>query len=376
MAGASDLMLADLRRLVEVESPSGDQDALHRCAEVLAEIFDTRLGSHPDIHDDAAVLWSHEPAEATAPPVLLLGHLDTVWPVGTLDRLPFAVDGGRVTGPGTFDMKGGLVVAIHALAQLQETGQLPPVRFLVTSDEETGSLRSRERVEREARRCRRVLVFEPCGPGGAIKTARKGVALGRVVARGRASHAGLAPEEGINAAVGLGGVLAEIADLGDADRGTTVTPTLLRGGTTVNTVPAEAEVQIDVRFLDDREVRRVRDRLHQLQARDGVELDAELEVNRPALTESASAALLPALRAAAGDAGQELNTVTVGGASDGNIAAAAGAAVLDGLGPEGDGAHADHEHVTVRGLERRFALLVALLPRVAVVEVPSTGSPG
>ncbi|MDX1621705.1 MAG: M20/M25/M40 family metallo-hydrolase [Nitriliruptorales bacterium] len=363
------MILDDLRRLIEVESPSDEPEALRRCAEELDAILRERLGVGAEIDADANVRWSNG-ASDSAPPVLILGHLDTVWPLGTLDRLPFSVQGDRVSGPGTFDMKGGLVAAIHAMAQLQAAGELPAVRMLVTSDEETGSLRSRGLVEEEAQRCRRVLVPEPCGPDGAIKTARKGVALGRVVAQGRASHAGLAPHEGINAVLGLGAVLEDIAALADDERGTTVTPTVFRGGNTVNTVPAEATVQLDVRFLDDRELRRLRDALNRLQAPNGVELEAELLLNRPALTEAASAALLPALRAAAAEAGQELRTMTVGGASDGNLAAAVGAAVLDGLGPEGDGAHAEHEHVTVRGLERRVALLAALIPRVAVVEVP------
>lgn len=371
MAGTRELLLADLRRLVETESPSNDPAALRRCAEVLADIFEQRLGRRPTIAGDASVLWTHEPADADLPPVLLLGHLDTVWPLGTLERMPFMVAADRVSGPGTFDMKAGIAVAIHALAALQQRGELPPVRFLVTADEETGSLGSRQQIEEEARHCRRVLVFEPCGADGAIKTARKGVALGRVLAQGRASHAGLAPEEGRNAVVGLASVLPAIARLGDADLGTTVTPTLMRGGSTMNTVPAEAEVHLDIRFLDDRELRRIERDLHRLQASDGVELEATVELNRPALTEAASAALLPALRAAVAEVGQDLATVTVGGASDGNLAAAAGAAVLDGLGPEGDGAHADHEHVTLRGLERRLALLTALLPRVAIVEVPA-----
>lgn len=372
MAATRELMLADLRRLVEIESPSNDPDALRRCAGELATIIQERLGNPAEVGDDARVRWRHEPAGASAPPVLILGHLDTVWPVGTLARLPFVVNADRISGPGTFDMKAGLVVAVHALAQLRAEGELPAVRLLVTSDEETGSVRSRAEIEDEARHCRRVLIPEPCGVDGAVKTARKGVALGRVTAHGRASHAGLAPEDGINAVAGLGAVLPEIARLGNAGRGTTVTPTLLRGGSAVNTVPAEAEVALDVRFLDDREVRRVRDDLLRLQAPDGVELDAQLEVNRPALTEAASAPLLPALRAAASDAGQDIGTVTVGGASDGNLAAAVGAAVLDGLGPDGDGAHADHEHVTIRGLERRVTLLTRLIPRVAVVEVPRT----
>ncbi len=361
-------VLGDLRRLVEVESPSDDPAALRASAAAVAELLDTRLGGETEVGADGRVTWTNAPdVEA---PLLLLGHHDTVWPLGTLERLPFAVANARVTGPGVFDMKGGIVVAVHALAALAAEGAAPPARMLLTADEEVGSLGSRAAIEVEARRCGRVLVLEPCGPDGAVKTARKGVALGTLTAVGRASHAGLAPHEGVNAVVGLGAVLAGAEALGDPERGTTVTPTLLSGGSSVNTVPARATVALDVRFTDDAEVERVRAGLAALRPPNGAVLEVSLPVNRPALTAAASAPLLPALRSAGVEAGQDIGTVAVGGASDGNLAAAVGAAVLDGLGPEGDGAHADHEHVTVLGLERRIALLRRLLPHVALVEVP------
>lgn len=360
--------LEDLRRLVEVESPSSDPTALLASGAVVAELLTGRLGGEASVGEDGRVTWTNAPDVER--PVLVLGHHDTVWPLGTLERLPFAVANGHVTGPGVFDMKAGIVATVHALAALQRTDEAPAVRLLLTTDEETGSLRSRAAIETEARRCRRVLVPEPCGPRGAVKTARKGVALGRVTAIGRAAHSGLAPHDGVNAAVALGSVLAAIEALGDPDRGTTVTPTLLSGGSAINTVPARAEVALDVRFAVDDEVERVRRGLAALRAENGAELEFSLPLNRPALAPSASAPLLPALRSAAVEAGQEVETIAVGGASDGNLAAAVGAAVLDGLGPEGDGAHADHEHVTVLGLERRIALLRRLLPLVAEVEVP------
>lgn len=363
-----DTVLDDLRRLVEVESPSGDPVALQTSAGVVAELLDRRLGGTIEVGDDGRVRWTNVASGAAA--VLVLGHHDTVWPIGTLARLPFDVANERVTGPGVFDMKAGIVVTVHALAMLAAEGETPPVRMLLTTDEEVGSFASRPEIEDEARRCGRVLVPEPCGPQGAVKTARKGVALGRLVCTGRASHAGLAPEEGINAAVGLASVLPAVASLGDPGTGTTVTPTTLSGGTTVNTVPARAEATLDVRFFDVGELDRVRAGLEALRPVNGAGLEVELPLNRPAMPPSASAPLLPALRSAATEVGQEITTVAVGGASDGNIAAAAGAAVLDGLGPEGDGAHAEHEHVTLLGIERRIALLRRLLPHVALVEVP------
>ena len=360
-----DTLLDDLRRLVEIESPSGDVDALHACAEEVAALIARRLGGDPTIDRDARVDWTSDPGADT--PLLVLGHLDTVWPLGTLTRLPFAGADGRVTGPGVFDMKAGLVVSVHALAALRDRGTAPPVRILVTSDEETGSETSADLVHEAARASGRVLVLEPCGHGGAVKIARKGVAVGRLTVHGRASHAGLAPEDGVNAAVALGRLLPAIEALGEHD--TTVTPTLLRGGTTMNTVPARADVQFDVRFLDPSEPDRLRGALGSFDAAPA-EITFELHVNRPPMRRDAATPLLPALHAAAAAVGIEVDTVAVGGASDGNLAAAAGAFVLDGLGPEGDGAHAEHEHVTVAGLVRRVALLAELLPRVAAVPPP------
>jgi glutamate carboxypeptidase len=356
-------LLDDLERLVTCESPSSDLDALWRCGETLADLLDRRLVGDVVVGDDGRVRWSSP--GAGDPDVLLLGHLDTVWPVGTLARLPFAVEEDRICGPGTFDMKAGIVLGIHALARLQRAGRLPQVAMLITTDEETGSERSLGAIEDEARRAGRVLVLEPAGPGGTVKVARKGVAIGHVRVRGRASHAGLAPDEGVNAAVALGGLLGAIASMGRPDVGTTVVPTLVRAGSAMNVVPAEAEAQLDIRFLDPHDLDRVRGALASLGSDLEVTIDTDVEVNRPALTEEASAPLLPALQAAGAAAGVDVTTSAVGGASDGNLAAAVGAAVLDGLGPEGDGAHADHEHVTVSGLRRRLALLTELIPRVA-----------
>lgn len=361
--------LDDLRLLVEAESPSGDPGAVGACARVLARLVDERLGGEPAVGEDGRVLWAG--GDASGPPTLLLGHLDTVWPLGTTVERPFAVAKGRVTGPGVFDMKGGLVAVVHALAGLREEGGLPAVRLLVTSDEEIGSPRSREQIAAEAARCGRVLVMEPCGPGGAVKSARKGVARARVTVHGRASHSGLAPDEGVNAAVILGGLLERITSLDDPGRGTTVNPTRLQGGTTVNTVPARAVVDIDIRFFEEAELRRVEEALRGLPVPAGARLDVELTRNRPPLPPEASRPLLPALDGAARAVEAHIEQVTVGGASDGNLAAAAGAAVLDGLGPPGGGAHALDEHITVAGLAARIRLLAELIPRVAAVAPPA-----
>lgn len=371
--------LDDLRRLVEAESPSGEPDALSACARVLVEVLDERLGGSARVGEDDRVLWEGGGGggwSGPASPILILGHLDTVWPLGTLAERPFEVVDGRVTGPGVFDMKGGLVAVVHALSRLRARGGLPPVRMLVTTDEEVGSPRSRDQVATEARRCGRVLVPEPCGSDGAIKTARKGVAMGELIVHGRASHSGLAPEEGINAAVVLGGLLERVTRLDDPERGTTVTPTVMEGGTAVNAVPARAAVRIDVRFFHEDELVRVEEALRALPVPAGARLEVHVRRNRPAMRPEASEPLLPALRAAAAETGLEVGTVTVGGASDGNLGAAAGAAVLDGLGPEGGGAHAEHEHITVPGLDARIRLLSALVPHVAAVGGPRSNGSG
>ncbi|MDP8930987.1 MAG: M20/M25/M40 family metallo-hydrolase [Actinomycetota bacterium] len=376
-------VLSDLEALVEAESYSADPEGCRACGRRLAELLATRVGGEAEVGDDGRVVWAGGdiqgeeaslglgPAPGTpdkARPVLLLGHLDTVWPQGSLARLPFAVADGEVHGPGVFDMKAGLVVAVHAMRGLQSAGRLPPVRLLVTADEEIGSPRSRRQIEQEAGRCGRVLVLEPSGPGGALKRGRKGVALGTVTVNGRAAHAGAEPHDGINAAVAIGPLLPEITALSDPRTGTSVTPTVLKAGVTTNTVPEKAVLRIDVRFFDASEIIRVRDALLSLVPGNGATLSAELDINRPPLQAAASEPLLPALQSAAAAVGLELPTQITGGASDGNYAAAVGAAVLDGLGPQGGGAHAENEHVVVADLPRRIGLLAELLPRVAACD--------
>ncbi|MDQ4130800.1 MAG: M20/M25/M40 family metallo-hydrolase [Actinomycetota bacterium] len=376
-------VLADLEALVEAESYSADLEGCRACGQRLAELLVARLGGDADVGDDGRVAWAggETPPEggrgsqvgrrSREAPVLLLGHLDTVWPRGSLSSHPFTIAAGRAYGPGVFDMKAGLVVALHAMRALRKAGRLPSVRLLVTADEEIGSPRSRRQVEQEAARCGRVLVLEPCGPEGAVKRGRKGVALGTVTVTGRAAHAGAEPDKGINAAVGIGPLLPEIAALSDPARGTSVTPTVLQAGAATNTVPDKAVLSLDVRFFEPGETDRVRNALCKLVPANGATLTVELDVNRPPLHAEASEPLLGALHAAAEALGMELPSQVTGGASDGNFAAAAGAAVLDGLGPAGDGAHADHEHVLVADIPRRIALLAELLPRVAACAPPA-----
>lgn len=228
MSGNLSLLLEDLSRLVRTESPSTDLDAVGRSARVVADLVHERLGRRPEILCVDGV--DHVLLRGADPKVMLLGHHDTVWPLGTLDELPYTETAGVVSGPGCFDMKLGLVQAIHALAWLRRcrgTGVLDQVTLLITGDEELGSTTSRALIEQEAGRCRAALVLEAAGPGGALKTGRKGVSLYRIEVLGRAAHSGLDPEKGVNATIAIAEVVLAIAQLADPAAGTTVTPTVM-----------------------------------------------------------------------------------------------------------------------------------------------------
>jgi glutamate carboxypeptidase len=283
-----------------------------------------------------------------------------VWPLGTLERLPAAVHAGVLRGPGCFDMKAGVVVGMHAIAGLSDPGG---VCLLVTGDEEPGSPTSRVLIEDMARTVRAALVLEASGPDGALKLERKGVSRYQVMVRGRAAHAGLDPERGVNASVEVAHQILALEALADPVAGTTVTPTRLEAGTTVNTVPAEAGIAVDVRVSWVEEQQRVDRAVRALMP---VLAGARLEItggpNRPPLTTSASKALFQrASRIAAEHGLGPLTGVSVGGASDGNFTAGVGTPTLDGLGAVGGGAHADDEHVVLAELVPRVRLLTALL---------------
>ncbi|MFI6584603.1 M20 family metallopeptidase [Embleya sp. NPDC050493] len=358
--------LRRLRQLVELETPSGHVPGLDPLYELLAAWSNGLLGrAERVVRDGVPHLYVHErvsdPARA---PVLLLGHADTVWPLGTLAERPFTAVDGRATGPGVFDMKAGLVTALDAL---ELAGGPDDVRMLVTGDEEQGSPTSRALVEEAAAGCRAVLVLEP-GRDGALKTARKGVALYRLGVRGRAAHAGLEPELGVNALVELAHQVLAIDGLGDSGRGTTVTPTVGRAGTTTNTVPECAYVEVDVRAWERRELERVEEALGILCAKlpgAGVELAGG--INRPPLERAMSAQLLLAAQRLARELGlAAIEEARVGGASDGNFTAGLGIPTLDGLGPAGAGAHARHEWVDLGSLPERAMLVAGLIRAPAV----------
>lgn len=362
-----DLMVADLERLVMVETPSDDPAAVDRGCAVVADLVHEVLGERPrrlEVDGRPHLLLQ----TGSAPPVLLLGHLDTVWPVGTTVRWPFSSDGVRATGPGTFDMKAGLVQGVRALALGID---LDDVALLITSDEEIGSPTSRQLVVDCSRNAAAVLVLEPSA-AGALKTARKGVSMYSLDVTGRAAHAGLDPESGVNALLELGDQLRAVAALADAEAGTVVSPTRARAGTTHNTIPATATADIDVRTWTVEEQQRVDEALRQLQrVRPGATVALRGGVNRPPLEVGASAALFDrAVRCAARLGLPAPTGAAVGGGSDGNFSAAAGVPTLDGLGAVGGHAHAEGEHVLLAAMPERAALVHALITDLVSVPLP------
>ncbi|MFG1606492.1 M20 family metallopeptidase [Actinoplanes sp. NPDC049265] len=354
-------MIADVLRLIECESPSRDLAALAECAELVAGLGERLLGAAPEripIDGRTHLRWRFP---GGGPRVLLLGHYDTVWPIGSLATHPATVRDGVLRGPGCVDMKAGLVMAMHAVAQLPDRAG---VELLITADEEIGSPTSRALIEQDATGCAAALVLEAAADDrGALKTARKGIAGYTVDVYGRAAHAGLDPERGVNATVEVAHQILAIAGLGNPALGTTVTPTVLSGGTAANTVPARAKLLVDVRVPDEAEAARVdRAMTTGKTVLSGVRLEVSGGVNRPPMSPSASESLHRRAIAVAGRLGQPAPAgVAVGGGSDGNFTAALGVPTLDGLGAIGGGAHADDEHVLTATMPGRVSLVAGLI---------------
>lgn len=350
--------------LVRCESPSDDLDALARCADVVDGVG-TELMGKPAARIEKGgrthLRWSWGDGPRR---VLVLGHYDTVWPLGSLESHPWAVSDGVLRGPGCFDMKAGIVQSFCAVAALPE-----PLRdglvILLTADEEISAPTSRELIEREAAGLSAVFVTEPSGPGGALKTARKGMSRYVVTAVGRAAHAGLEPEKGLNTTLELAEQVRRIADYQHPPTLTTVTPTVLTSGTTANTVPDSGSAWVDVRSASTAELTRIRTRMENLApATSGITLEVEGD-HRPPLEEAMSRALFErAVSVACSEDLGELTETFAGGVSDGNFTAGVGTPTLDGLGAVGGGAHADDEHVVVDAIPDRIALLSGLLRAV------------
>ncbi len=368
-----DDIVAIVERLVGLESPSTDKAAVDRCGRELVAIL-SQAGAEVETianvergdHVRARVAGAGARADA-GQPVLLLGHFDTVWPVGTLERMPPRRDGDRLYGPGTFDMKAGIAIAIAAIRALRATNTPhPPVQMLWTTDEEIGSGTSRPVIEDEARRSRAVLVLEPALPGGALKTARKGCGEFELTVHGLAAHAGLDPGKGVSAIHELASQIALVEQLQDLPRGVSVNVGRITGGTRANVVAEEARAVIDVR-APTRDAAAVLEKAFRMlqPLRPGARLTVRGGFDRPPMERTAGvAALFETARAVAAALGHGLAEGSAGGGSDGNFTAALGVPTLDGLGAVGDGAHAAHEHVEVSSLAWRAALVAGIIARV------------
>lgn len=379
-------MLADIERVISIETPSDDTDAVARGAADFAALIEERLGVAPEslVVDGTTHLRLRFVSGPTR--VVLVNHQDTVWPHGTLERLPFSTADGVLRGPGSFDMLTGAIMSVWATRMLLQAAgvAVPPtdgaagdagaaqglpaaevlagLSILVTGDEEIGSVTSSDLIRAEAREARAVFVME-ASADGALKLSRKGTSMYTVLVHGKAAHAGLEPEKGIHAGLELAHQMQVVAELADAEAQTTVTPTKFSGGTTTNTVPALGQFDIDVRALTAEEQQRVDDAIRGLSPRiEGTRIEVRGGINRPPFEKEMSAALFERAVALAADLGiEQPRGVPVGGASDGNFTAGDGIPTLDGLGAVGDGAHAEHEHAIIEHIPPRTALLAALI---------------
>jgi glutamate carboxypeptidase len=357
-------MLHLLEELVSFESPSRDKAALDRLGMRIADLSRSAGGSVETVPNDRGGdhVVARFPGPAARRPALVLGHFDTVWPHGTLARMPFRVEDGRAYGPGTYDMKAGLTIFLWLVRHVLDE-PTRPTWALFTSDEEIGSPTSRALIEDLARTCAYVLVLEPPMADGSLKTERKGVGRFRLEVEGRAAHAGVAPQEGRNAIVELAQQVLRIQELQDPRVGTTLNVGVIQGGTTSNVVPAEAFAVIDVRATTLAEAGRVEGALRSLDpVTPGTRLSVSGSFDRPPMERSpAIAALFEQARGIGRALGLELNEGSTGGGSDGNFTAALGVPTLDGLGVRGGGAHAVDEHILIDSLPERAALLATLL---------------
>jgi glutamate carboxypeptidase len=360
-----------IRELVEVESPSDNKPAVDALGAQLAQRFE-KLGGQVRFHK-AAHFGDHLqvdfPGQARTKPLLLLGHLDTVYALGTLHDMPCKLERGRIWGPGAFDMKSGIAFMLHAIEAVQQRhGGLPrPLTVFLVTDEEVGSDSSRPITEKLAKRSAAVLVLEPsAGERGALKTARKGVGEYRVKAIGQAAHAGLDPGKGQSAIVELAHQIQRVTGFADLKRGLTVNVGVIRGGTRTNVVAAAASADVDVRIARLSDAPKIDRKMHSLKL---VNRKCKLEItgglNRPPMERTTGVvALFEKARALGREVGWKIEETAVGGGSDGNFTSALGIPTLDGLGAVGEGAHAPHENVVIEELPRRAALIAALLESV------------
>jgi len=347
--------LSDIQRLVECESPTEDLAACGEVITLAVEIANKLLNNKAEqiTENGRPVFWWG----TKNPKILLLCHLDTVWPTGSFTPT-WQINGDKATGPGVFDMKTGFIQALYALVGIENAES--KVALVATTDEETGSATSKDLITKLSKGADAVLVFE-ASLDGKVKTGRKGTAMYQIKVTGLAAHAGLEPEKGINATTEIAKLVLQISALENPKFGTTAVPTRMKSGTTTNTVPAMATLDIDVRSFTSAELERIDKSIKNLKS-DIAKVEITGGINRPPLEESSTMALYEKLEAVAASMGfAKIGSASVGGASDGNLAAAAGAKVLDGLGAEGHGAHAPSEFIKISTLEPRIKLIHAFI---------------
>jgi glutamate carboxypeptidase len=355
--------------LVRLESPSHDRDAVNRCGAELADRVQALGGRVSRLPGGERGDHVRAEFDGEAPPVLVLGHFDTVWDLGEIARMPLREEAGRLYGPGIFDMKAGIAVSLLAVRALDTLGApRPRIVMLWTTDEEIGSRTSRAAIEHEAAHSRAVLVLEPSLPGGAAKTSRKGCGEFELTVHGVAAHAGLDPGKGASAIHELARQIVALEQLQDLSRGITVNAGVVSGGTRTNVTAAEARALVDVRVQTLADALRIEETVRSLQPfNPATRLEITGAIDRPPLERSAAVLRLYDLaRDVASSFGRVLEEGAAGGGSDGNFTAALGVPTLDGLGPQGDGAHARHEHIVLEDLPFRAALLCGVLSRLPV----------
>jgi glutamate carboxypeptidase len=349
-----------LEQMVSMESPSTDKGLTDKFVEFVA-------GKFREIGGDVSVIPATKVGNhllvkftgGSSDRILLLGHTDTVWPAGEIAKRPFRIENGRATGPGVFDMKAGIVLMWMVMRVLESK----PVTILLTGDEEIGSPTSRALTESEAGQSRAVFVLEPSLPGGTLKTARKGSGRFTVKAIGRAAHAGVDPEKGVNAIEEISRQILKLQAMTDAARGTTVTVGVIQGGTRSNVVPAEAAAEIDVRIATVEEGARIAQMIKTLSPElQGARLEIRGAINRPPMERNAETArLFESARLVAKELGIDLMEGSTGGASDGNFTSVLGIPTLDGLGAVGGAAHTVDEWIDIESLPQRAALVAGLI---------------
>lgn len=358
-------MVDELIQLIQYESPSNNKAAVDKLGALLKQQFEA-LGASVEMHarDDVGdVLLAKWQEHASGKPILIISHMDTVWDVGTLDIMPIRIeDDGRLYGPGAVDMKGGIVCAMNALAGLSNHNALPdrPIYYMITTDEEIGSTNSRELIESIAKECALVLITEPPTGDGSLKTWRKGTSRYELTIEGRASHAGNEPEQGVNSIIEFAQQALEINQLNDLKNGTSVSVTVVAGGTASNVIPAKTTAQIDVRVMSLNAYNKVHSTLmDRVSYIPGSKVTVERKSFRPPMERNGEA--FERVREIASGIGMTVREDGAGGGSDGNFTAALGIPTIDGLGAEGTGLHAAHEHVLMNSLPKKAALIAAII---------------